>query len=139
GVAIVTSRADAGPRGCTTNAFSSLSLDPPLVLVCLDRGSNTLAAIRGCGRFVVNVLASGQEELARRFATKHTGEEKFAGVESEDAAGLPVLAGALAWVACELEAELPGGDHVIVTGRPVASGQDLDVAPLLFFRGGFGF
>ena len=70
GVAVVTSSDEAGPRGATTNALTSLSLEPPLVLVALDRGSNTLGTVRESGRFCVNVLAAGQEELARRFATK---------------------------------------------------------------------
>ena len=74
GVAVVTSRDGSGPRGATTNALTSLSLDPLLVLVALDHGSNTLAAVRNTGRFCINVLAAGQEEIARRFATKASGE-----------------------------------------------------------------
>ena len=80
GVAVVTSRDDSGHRGATTNALTSLSLDPLLVLVALDHASNTLEAIRNSGRFCINVLAAGQEEIARRFATKASGEEKLAGV-----------------------------------------------------------
>src|SRR5687768_1539551 len=95
GVAVVTSRDDTGPRGATTNALTSLSLDPPLVLVALDRGSNTLRAVRSSGRFCVNVLASDQEDMARRFATKASGEEKLAGVQHDLVAGMPVLDGVL--------------------------------------------
>jgi flavin reductase (DIM6/NTAB) family NADH-FMN oxidoreductase RutF len=135
GVAVVTSRADDGPRGATTNALTSLSLDPLLVLVCLDRTSNTLEAVRASGRFCVNVLAADQEELARRFATKQSGEEKLAGVPHEPFDGVPVLAGAVAWLVCELERELDGGDHTILIGRPLETGVDPHAEPLVFYGG----
>jgi len=135
GVAVITSRGESGPRGATTNALTSLSLDPLLVLVCLDRGSNTLEAVRVSGRFCINVLAAGQEELARRFATKASGEEKLAGVPHELVDGVPVLDGALAWLACELDRELDGGDHAILVGAPLDAGGDGGAQPLLFFGG----
>lgn len=135
GVAVITSRGESGPRGATTNALTSLSLDPLLVLVCLDRGSNTLEAVRVSGRFCINVLAAGQEELARRFATKASGEEKLAGVPHELVDGVPVLEGALAWLACELDRELDGGDHAILVGAPLDAGGDGGAQPLLFFGG----
>lgn len=134
GVSVITS---AGPSGCTANAVTSLSLDPVLVLACLDRNSNTLAAVRGCGRFCINVLASDQGELARRFATKAPAAEKFAGVAVTEIEGLPVLDGCLAWIACEARDELPGGDHVIVTGAPLRAAQRDDAVPLVSFRGGY--
>lgn len=135
GVAVVTSRGDEGPRGATTNALTSLSLDPPLVLVALDCGSNTLAAVRTSGRFCINVLAAGQEDVARRFATKASGEEKLAGLPHELADGVPVLGGVLAWLACALERELEGGDHTILIGRPLDAGGDQAAQPLVFFGG----
>ena len=135
GVAVVTSRAEDGPRGATTNAMTSLSLDPLLVLVCLDRSSNTLEAIRSSGRFCVNILSAGQEELARRFATKASGHEKLAGLPHETVDGVPVLGGVLAWLACGLEREVEGGDHAILIGRPVESGVDPDAEPLVFYGG----
>jgi flavin reductase (DIM6/NTAB) family NADH-FMN oxidoreductase RutF len=135
GVAVVTSRDAEGPRGATTNALMSLSLDPLLVLVALDHGSNTLAAVRNSGRFCINVLAAGQEEIARRFATKASGEEKLAGVEHELIDEVPVLRGTVAWLACELEQELDGGDHAILIGRPLEAGADPDVRPLVFYGG----
>ena len=135
GVAVVTSRAEDGPRGATTNALTSLSLDPPLVLVCLDRRSNTLEGVRTSGRFCVNVLAADQEDLARRFATKQSGEEKLAGVPHEPVDGVPVLAGGVAWLVCELERELDGGDHTILIGRPFETGVDPDAEPLVFYGG----
>ena len=133
GVAVVTSRDETGPRGATTHALTSLSLDPPLVLVALDRGSNTLLAVRSSGRFCVNVLAAGQEEVARRFATKQSGEEKLAGLPHELSRGMPVLHGSLAWLVCALERELEGGDHAILVGRPLVGGGDQDAQPLVFF------
>src|SRR3712207_1754501 len=82
GVTVVTA---PGPAGLTTNAFSSLSLDPPLVLVCFDNGSRTLGAVRSSSRFAVNVLRAGQEELASVFASKRVAEEKFAEVTHTEA------------------------------------------------------
>ena len=137
GVAVVTSRDDSGPRGATTNALTSLSLDPLLVLVALDHTSNTLEAVRNSGRFCINVLAAAQEELARRFATKVSGEEKLAGVEHELVDGVPVLGGAVAWLACELDRELDGGDHTILLGRPLEAGSDPAGQPLVFYGGRF--
>jgi flavin reductase (DIM6/NTAB) family NADH-FMN oxidoreductase RutF len=137
GVAVVTSRDDSGPRGATTNALTSLSLDPLLVLVALEHASNTLEAVRNSGRFCINVLAAGQEEVARRFATKASGEEKLAGVPHELVDGVPVLAGAVAWLACELDRELEGGDHTILLGRPLEAGADPSGQPLVFYGGRF--
>ena len=135
GVAVVTSRDDSGPRGATTNALTSLSLEPLLVLVALEHASNTLGAVRHCGRFCINVLAAGQEEIARRFATKASGDEKLAGVAHELVDGVPVLGGAVAWLACELDRELDGGDHTILIGRPLEAGTDPDAQPLVFYGG----
>ena len=135
GVAVVTSHDDGAPRGATTNAFTSLSLDPPLVVVCLDRRSNTLAAIRATRRLCVNALAAGQEELARRFATKAPGDEKLAGVPHELVDGIPVLDGSVLWLACLLERELEGGDHAILVARPLAAGGDETERPLVFHAG----
>ena len=137
GVAVVTSTDGTGPRGATTNALTSLSLDPLLVLVALDHGSNTLDAVRNSGRFCINVLAADQAELARRFATKASGEEKLAGVPHELVDGVPVLHGAVAWLACELDHELAGGDHTILLGRPIDARLEEDLQPLLFYGGRF--
>jgi flavin reductase (DIM6/NTAB) family NADH-FMN oxidoreductase RutF len=137
GVAVVTSRDGDALRGATTNAFTSLSLEPPLVLVCLERSSRTLAAIRASGRLCVNVLAAGQEELARRFATKQPGEEKLAGVPHSLFDGVPVLDGTALWLACELEDEHEGGDHAILVARPVEAAADETAEPLLFHGGAY--
>jgi 3-hydroxy-9,10-secoandrosta-1,3,5(10)-triene-9,17-dione monooxygenase reductase component len=137
GVAVVTSTDGTGPRGATTNALTSLSLKPLLVLVALDHGSNTLDAVRNSGRFCINVLAADQDELARRFATKASGEEKLAGVPHQLIDGVPVLDGAVAWLACELDHELEGGDHTILLGRPIEAGSERDAQPLIFHGGRF--
>jgi 3-hydroxy-9,10-secoandrosta-1,3,5(10)-triene-9,17-dione monooxygenase reductase component len=134
GVSVVTS---AGPRGATANAVSSLSLDPLLVLVCLERSSKTLEAVRESRRLCINVLAAGQDELARRFATKATEAEKFDGVAYELVDGLPVLDGCVAWVVCDLVHELDGGDHVILTASPVRGEDDAAGRPLVFFRSSY--
>src|SRR4051795_9774734 len=81
GVTVVTAIGSGGPSGATANAVTSLSLDPPMMLACLDRGSRTLTSVRAQGRFGVNALAAGQEELARRFSAKNPEPEKWQGVD----------------------------------------------------------
>jgi 3-hydroxy-9,10-secoandrosta-1,3,5(10)-triene-9,17-dione monooxygenase reductase component len=134
-VTVVTAAGDGGPAGATANAVASLSLDPPLMLVCLDRGSRTLAALRASGRFAVNVLGEGDEAVARSFATKAPHPEKWAAVEWSENDGMPRLAGTLAWVGCELRDLLDGGDHVIVTGAVVGLELSEGTRPLVFLRG----
>jgi flavin reductase (DIM6/NTAB) family NADH-FMN oxidoreductase RutF len=138
GVAVVTTlREDGSPWGLTANAFTSVSLDPPLVLVCLDLTSDTGAWLRAAGYFAVSVLAADQERLARRFAEEAT-LDRFAGVAwRTEATGAPVLADAVAWLDCRLHAEHPAGDHAIFVGR-IAAGDAADVPPLLYYRGGYG-
>ena len=137
GVAVVTAVGERGPAGLTTNAFSSLSLDPPLVLVCFDHGSRTLGIVRESRRFAVTVLRAGQEELARLFAGKVPHPEKFAAVTHTADHGVPVLDDALAWLVCDLEAMHPGGDHEIGIGAVTALGHDPDGEPLVFHAGSF--
>jgi flavin reductase (DIM6/NTAB) family NADH-FMN oxidoreductase RutF len=133
GVAVVTTR---GPAGLTTNAFTSLSLDPMLVLVCLDRGSRTLAAVREHERLAVNVLASGQHDVAVRFSGKASHAEKFRDVPWREEAGVPVLDGTVAWVAGPVHELLPGGDHVIAIAAAEAFGAP-GGDPLLFHGGNY--
>lgn len=138
GVAVVTANGERGPAGLTTNAITSLSLDPVLLLVCFDNGSRTLPVVRESRRFAVNLLRAGQHDVAATFASKRVAAEKFAAVTHTVAHGVPVLDGALAWFVCELRELLPGGDHTIGIGE--VSELDFDPAgePLVFFRGAYG-
>jgi len=135
GVAIITCDGPQGPAGMTTNAITALSLDPVLVLVCFDNTSRTLPAVEATGRFAVNVLNTGQEELAKVFASKRVAREKFEAVTHTVAHGVPVLDGALAWLACDLRELHPGGDHTIGIGAVTHMGQDHSGGPLVFFQG----
>ena len=141
-MAIVTAHGDDGPAGLTTNAVTSLSLDPLLLLVAFDNGSRTLPIVAQAQRFAVNVLRAGQEDMARLFASKRLAREKFEAVTHTVAHGVPVLDDALAWIACDVQSLQPAGDHTIGIGRVThLSADDSPGAvndPLLFFRGGFG-
>ena len=138
GVAVVTASGPTGPAGLTTSAFCSVSLQPALVLVCFDRSSRTLAVVRESGRFAVNVLRAGDEDLALLFAGKAPHPEKFASVTHTADHGVPVLDSALAWFVCDLAALHPGGDHEIGVGTVTAMGEDPAGEPLVFHRGAFG-
>ncbi|HEX9106108.1 MAG TPA: flavin reductase family protein [Longimicrobiales bacterium] len=136
GVAVVATRRGPRPWGLTANAFASVSLQPPLVLVCVDSGADTHDPLRDAGLFAVSILAADQERLARRFAASDV-EDKFEGVAwREEATGAPVLEGAVAWLDCRLWAHYPAGDHTIFVGEVVA-GDAAERAPLLYFRGGY--
>jgi flavin reductase (DIM6/NTAB) family NADH-FMN oxidoreductase RutF len=114
GVTVVTTQGPDGPLGLTVTAFSSLSLEPPLVLVCIDRRSETHAGFER-GAFAVSLLAEGQEAISRRFAGG--GPAKFAeGGLAEGESGLLLVPDALAHLECRVTAVLPGGDHVIYVG-----------------------
>jgi len=135
GVTVVTATGPGGPAGMTTNAVTSLSLDPRLLLVCFERRSRTLEVVRAARRFAVNILRAGDEELAAVFASKAVGPQKFASVTHGEEHGVPVLDRALAWVACDLLELRPGGDHEIGIGRVLATGAGEPGDPLVFFGG----
>ena len=137
GVAVITASSAAGPVGMTANAVCSLSLDPLLLLVCFDRRARTLAVVRETGRFGVNVLAAGQQELAMLFASKMPEETKFAGVQHTVQEGIPVIEGTLAWVGCELQELIPGGDHTIGIGAVIAAETATAEPPLIWYRGAY--
>jgi flavin reductase (DIM6/NTAB) family NADH-FMN oxidoreductase RutF len=136
GVTVVTAHAPEGPVGMTANAVCSLSLEPLLLLVAFDNESRTLPVVRETGRFGVNILAAGQEELARLFASKTDERRKFAGVPHAMHDGIPVIDGALAWIGCRLERLIPAGDHTIGIGA-VEAAEAGSGDPLLWFRGGY--
>ena len=137
GVTVVTSvGADGEPVGTTANAVSSVSLDPPLVLVCFDRSSLTLAAIRGHGAFVVNVLAAAQQHLSANFARRGFAAAWDGVRHRPGLTGSPRLEDVLAVLECTVEHALPGGDHEIIVGRVrhVETSANPN-GPLVFFRG----
>ncbi len=136
GVTIVGTRhVPEGVCGLTVNAFTSVSLEPPMVLVCVDRSSNTHGCIEAAGEFSVSVLSAGQPDLAVRFAQKR--EDKFDGVPyREGADGLPLVDGASAWVEARVEAAFDGGDHTIFLAH-VLRAEQADEPPLVFHRGSY--
>ncbi len=137
GITIVTAVDEGEPVGLTCQSFSSVSLDPPLVLFVPAKASSSWPRIRHAGHFCANVLADDQEELGRRFAIK--GVDKFSGVGwRAGLTGAALLEGCLAHVECEVEAVHDAGDHDIAVGRVVDLGVSGEGHPLLFYRGGYG-
>ncbi|MDQ6782417.1 MAG: flavin reductase family protein [Actinomycetota bacterium] len=136
GVVIVTGTGSGGPAGLTCQSFFSLSLDPPLVAVAPARTSSSWPAIHESGAFCINVLAAGQEALARGFA--RSGGDKFTNIDwGPTGTGSPRLDGVLAWIDCRLMEAHDGGDHHLIVGRILEMGTSAD-GPLLFYRGAFG-
>jgi flavin reductase (DIM6/NTAB) family NADH-FMN oxidoreductase RutF len=134
-VAVVTSFHGQRPHGTTVSAFCSLSLEPPLVLVSLDRDSDLLRMVRQARRYGINVLSHDQEEIATRFARK--GADKFADVPWVLDTDLPRLGGSASWIACRLHDLVDGGDHVIAVGF-VEHAEASPTHPLLYRQRQFG-
>jgi flavin reductase (DIM6/NTAB) family NADH-FMN oxidoreductase RutF len=136
-VTVVTVRcADGRLAGITVTAFSSLSLEPPLVLICIDRRAFLHDHLQVGNAFAVNMLAENQEVLSRRFAASDP--DQFRGVGYVDGLeGVPLLDDVLAVVECRVVAEQSGGDHTIFVGQ-VESTRVTDGKPLLYYRGGYG-
>ena len=137
GVTIVTSRcADGRPMGLTANAVTSVSLDPPLLLVCLGRSHYSTDVIVKTGAFAVNFLADHQEAVALRFATP--GNDKFRNIAVEEGKlGVPLIPHSLAHAECAVTKIIKAGDHLILIGRIVV-GQATNGRPLMYFRRQFG-
>jgi flavin reductase (DIM6/NTAB) family NADH-FMN oxidoreductase RutF len=138
GVCVVTGFGPDGPAGMTANAVTSLSLEPPLMIVCFDRTARTLAAVEHSRRLAIQFLAHDQEDVAARFASKLPEREKFEQVAWEDRGGVPALSGCLAGLGCELRELVAGGDHLIAVAEVVdvwTSGGAGE--PLVFFRGDY--
>jgi len=137
GVTVVTTVANGRPIGLTANAFTSVSLDPPLVLFCLDRDFSDLDAFVQGECFAINILADDQKDHSVRFST--SGADRFAELDFETwETGSPILPGAVASIDCQRHAVHDGGDHAIVIGRVLRA--DLvtsDSAPLVFHRGAY--
>ncbi len=136
GVSVVTARAaDGQPLGMTASSLASVSLDPPLLLVSVDRVNEMHHTLETVPHFVVNVLAADQEALSRKFAA--VDENRFDAVGyRESRHGVPLLDGALAYIECVRHASVPGGDHTVFFGL-VTGGTVTDRRPLLYYRGGY--
>ncbi len=136
GVTIVTTLdADGNDQGMTVSAFSSLSLDPPLVLVCIDHKASVWPAFERATHFAINILGSQQEALSRRFSSRDG--DRFEGVGfTRGTTGVALLDDTLAAVECTVTARMPHGDHSILVGS-VEGGTARDLQPLLYYRGGY--
>jgi 3-hydroxy-9,10-secoandrosta-1,3,5(10)-triene-9,17-dione monooxygenase reductase component len=138
GVTLITAMDGDEPVGMACNSFTSVSLDPPLVLFCAAKASSTWPKIQPAQRFAANILSEDDEELCRLFATKGADRFKHIAWSDESRTGSPLIHDALAFVDCETVAEHDAGDHVIVVGRVVELGYASEGKPLLFYRGGYG-
>jgi flavin reductase (DIM6/NTAB) family NADH-FMN oxidoreductase RutF len=141
GINVITTRSEETGYGLTANAFSSVSLDPPLVLICVGTTSQGCEVIQRIGAFAVNVLSVEQEPLSRFFASKDRprGRDAFRDVpHSEAITGCPLLDGAVAQMDCRLHASHEAGDHMIFIGAVVALNIDPEAKPLIFHGGQYG-
>jgi flavin reductase (DIM6/NTAB) family NADH-FMN oxidoreductase RutF len=136
GVTVLTSRSPKGePIGMTASSVASVSLDPPLILVSVEKVHDMHAALESGTHFVLNILSSEQEALSRRFAGDEP--DRFRGVSyHENDRGIAVLDGVVAHVECEKRSAVPGGDHTVFIGL-VVGGDATDRRPLLYYRGGY--
>jgi flavin reductase (DIM6/NTAB) family NADH-FMN oxidoreductase RutF len=135
GVTVVTTEHDGKPFGMTVASFASLSLRPPLVLVCIEKSVKTHEMIAAAGKFGVSILAAEQAEISNRFASKR--DDKFEGMNIQKGNnGVPLIAGALTTLECSVQQQLPGGDHSIFVGE-VTDCHTTEGAPLVYFRSGY--
>ncbi|HVM39978.1 MAG TPA: flavin reductase family protein [Acidimicrobiia bacterium] len=140
GVTVITAMAPGDgrgqPVGMAVNSFTSVSIDPPLVLFCAGKSSTTWPSIQAAGAFAVNVLAEDQEAVSRAFASKDG--DRFSGIGyRQGTSGSPILNDVLAYIDCTIDAVHDAGDHELVVGRVVDMAVGREVGPLLFFRGGY--
>jgi flavin reductase (DIM6/NTAB) family NADH-FMN oxidoreductase RutF len=137
GVTVITAAADGEMQGMTANAVTSLSLDPVMMLICIDRSSHTHRVLEAGGAFAVNMLGAHQEDVSKLFARKAPPERGTLRGQPfrVGKAGAPVLEDALAFVECRIVDTHAGGDHTIFIGEVVDAGVAEGVEPLLFFRG----
>jgi len=136
GVTVITTFSKTGElHGLTANAFSSVSLDPPLVLVCVDKKAESYPCFEVNKTFTVNFLADDQEDISRRFAV--SGGNKFEGVGYRLGANqAPILNGVLAFIECKIVGAYDGGDHTIYVGE-IEQAETREAKPLVFYRGGY--
>ena len=135
GVTVITTAYEAAVHGMTASSFCSLSLKPPLVLVCIAQGARSHALMQESGVFAANILRAGQLEWGMRFAGLFPEiEDRFADVAYQTAVtGSPILPGTLSWVDCKLHRAYAGGDHTIFVGEVIACGIGVDGVPLLYY------
>ena len=135
GVTVVTTERDGTPYGMTVASFASLSLHPPLVLVCIEKAVKTHDAIAAAGAFGVSILAETQADISGRFASKS--DDKFAGVRTRRGElGVPLLEGAICTLECRVHDQLPGGDHTIFVGE-VVDARTAEAEPLVYYRSAY--
>jgi len=136
GVTIITTISKEGvPFGLTANAFTSVSLNPPLLLISVDKKAESYAHFEQSKVFTVNILSDEQETLSRKFAV--SGGDKFQGVAYQMGAnGVPILDGTLAYIECKLYAVHDGGDHTLFLGE-IEEARTREIKPLIFYRGGY--
>lgn len=137
GVAVITAKTATGPVGLSMNSFTSLSLQPPLVLFCPAQSSSTWPQLREAGSIAINVLSAGQEAVSRQFAGPAA--QRFADVAwSAGQNAAPLLDDALGWIECTVQAEYPAGDHTVVVAEIGRMGVHAHLGdPLVFFRGAY--
>lgn len=136
GVTVVATRTPEGdPVGFTANSFTSVSLDPPLILVCLANSSGNIDVFSKNSSFAVNILSNQQQTISNTFASPV--DDRFAGLEfRQEVTGSPIIEHCAAWLDCEMHETVEGGDHVIMIGRVVGCGQ-LEHGPLAYYQGGY--
>lgn len=136
GVSVITARTPDGPHGLTATSVCALSLNPPLLLVCITRNSRTGMAIAQSGLFAVHLLRADQSGLCRRFSVLEIdGARKFDGLEMISNSPVPLIASTFSWAVCECWAEYNGGDHTIIVGRLLESSHPEGSVPLIWFGG----
>lgn len=136
GITVITAMDGEEPVGLAVNSFTSVSLDPPLVLFCAAKSSSTWPRIESAGHFTVNVLDEHQEDVSRLFATP--GTDRFGQIAWRVGSQGPILEDVHAFIDCTLETTHDAGDHIIVIGRVVDLGLTADAGPLLFYQGKYG-
>jgi 3-hydroxy-9,10-secoandrosta-1,3,5(10)-triene-9,17-dione monooxygenase reductase component len=137
GITIVTAFDGEEPVGMACNSFTSVSLEPPLVLFCAAKSSTTWPRIQNSSKWAANILGEDGEEISRVFAQK--GADRFSSISyTIGRSGAPILRDSLAFVDCETIAEHDAGDHVIVIGKVLELGYASEGKPLIFYRGGYG-
>lgn len=142
GVTVITSGKNPSFHGMTANAFSSLSLDPPLILVCIDKGTHMLQTLQETNAFTVNILAADQQPLSNYFAKsdRNYGPEEFADIGAQyelGETGMPRIAGAIGYIDCQVYSTADGGDHDIYIGEVKACWSQPGSDPLLYFESGY--